>query len=125
MLTRLSSAADALARRRAAEIAEPDVNDYVGLGWMRWNGGRIDLTELGHNLLRSMNLYQAVAADEESADEPAPDGAAESQPAAPPAPAASTRAHALKHRVADLVKRREKHRRALAINARSRDISRS
>ena len=38
--------------RRAAEIAESDIDDYVALNWMEWNGGGLRLTTTGENICR-------------------------------------------------------------------------
>jgi hypothetical protein len=40
--------------RRAAEIAETDIDDYVALNWMEWNGGGLRLTTTGENICRQM-----------------------------------------------------------------------
>ena len=39
-----------LKAHRAAEIAEGDIDDYVQLNWMEWNGGSLQLTETGSNV---------------------------------------------------------------------------
>lgn len=43
-----------LKMRRAAEIAESDIDDYVALNWMEWNGGGLRLTTTGENICRQM-----------------------------------------------------------------------
>ena len=40
--------------RRAAEIAESDIDDYVALNWMEWNGGGLRLTTTGENICRQV-----------------------------------------------------------------------
>jgi hypothetical protein len=57
LLAALPSAADKLWRRRASEVAEADLDDYVRLQWMRWNGGGIELTDTGRNLVRTVDAY--------------------------------------------------------------------
>jgi hypothetical protein len=52
LLAALPSSADKLWRRRAGEVAEADLDDYVTLQWMRWNGGSLELTDLGRNLVQ-------------------------------------------------------------------------
>ncbi|WP_280156261.1 hypothetical protein [Piscinibacter sp. XHJ-5] len=52
LLEALPSSADKLWRRRAGEVAEDDLDAYVLLHWMRWNGGNLELTELGRNLVQ-------------------------------------------------------------------------
>ena len=43
-----------LKMRRAAEIAESDIDDYVALNWMEWNGGGLRLTTTGENICRQV-----------------------------------------------------------------------
>ena len=43
-----------LKMRRAAEIAESDIEDYVALNWMEWNGGGLRLTTTGENICRQV-----------------------------------------------------------------------
>jgi hypothetical protein len=45
--------------RRAAEIAETDIDDYVALNWMEWNGGGLRLTTTGENICRQMVVRSA------------------------------------------------------------------
>jgi hypothetical protein len=39
-----------LKAHRAGEIAEVDIDDYVSLNWMEWNGGSLQLTVTGSNV---------------------------------------------------------------------------
>ncbi|HET9646025.1 MAG TPA: hypothetical protein VFP68_22340 [Burkholderiaceae bacterium] len=43
----LPAAVDSLWRRRASEIPEGHLDDYVKLGWMNWNSGTLVLTSSG------------------------------------------------------------------------------
>jgi hypothetical protein len=45
-----------LDRRRAAEITEGYVDDYVALNWLEWNGGSLRLTTTGENVRQQMAL---------------------------------------------------------------------
>ncbi len=56
-------AADLLLQRRAAAIAERDIDDFVALGWMDWRGGSLVITPLGQmGLVRiRTRLHEAVA----------------------------------------------------------------
>lgn len=46
----LEASIDALYRRRASEIPEGYLDDYVSLDWLEWNGGTLRLTTLGENI---------------------------------------------------------------------------
>jgi hypothetical protein len=46
-----ASAADSLLLRRAGEIPERSIEDFVSLGWMRWHGGSLQVTPLGQMAL--------------------------------------------------------------------------
>ena len=39
-----------LQHRRAAEIGEGYIDEYVALNWLEWNGGTLRLTVTGHAL---------------------------------------------------------------------------
>lgn len=41
-----------LKQQRAGEIAEIDIDDYVALNWLEWNGGSLRLTVTGDNICR-------------------------------------------------------------------------
>ena len=50
----LPDTVDLLHRRRAAEIPAQDVDDYVALDWLKWDGGTLRLTITGANVHRQM-----------------------------------------------------------------------
>ncbi len=50
----LPETADLLKRRRASEIAEDYIDDYVALNWLEWNGGGLRLTATGDNVCRQL-----------------------------------------------------------------------
>ena len=43
-----------LKRRRASCISEGDIDDYVALNWLEWNGGALKLTTVGENLCKQL-----------------------------------------------------------------------
>lgn len=51
----LLSTVDLLARRRAGEIDEGFIEDYVALHWLEWHGGSLRLTETGRNVCAQLN----------------------------------------------------------------------
>jgi hypothetical protein len=51
---RLLSTVDLLKRRRAAEIDESFIEDYVALHWMEWHGGSLRLTTTGENVCKHL-----------------------------------------------------------------------
>ncbi|HUG24162.1 hypothetical protein [Piscinibacter sp.] len=44
-----------LKRRRASHIAERDIDDYVALNWLEWDGGALKLTTVGENLCKRLS----------------------------------------------------------------------
>lgn len=50
----LLSTVDLLKRRRAAEIGDDIIDDYVALNWLEWNGGNLRLTVTGENICRQL-----------------------------------------------------------------------
>lgn len=48
----LPTTASLLKQQRAGEIAETDIDDYVALNWLEWNGGSLRLTVTGDNVCR-------------------------------------------------------------------------
>jgi hypothetical protein len=50
----LLSTIDLLDRRRAAEIDEKLIDDYVAVDWLEWNGGALRLTVTGQNVRRQL-----------------------------------------------------------------------
>ncbi|WP_310267057.1 hypothetical protein [Roseateles saccharophilus] len=51
-----------LKQRRAAEIAEGYVDDYIALHWMEWHGGSLRLTTTGENVCKHLKALLARAA---------------------------------------------------------------
>ena len=45
---------DALKRRRADLTEEALIADYVSLSWLEWNGGTLQLTVTGRNMLEQI-----------------------------------------------------------------------
>ena len=50
----LLATVDLLKRRRAAEIAEATIDEYVALHWLEWHGGSLRLTTTGENMCRHL-----------------------------------------------------------------------
>jgi hypothetical protein len=50
----LLATVDLLKSRRADLISEKLVADYVACYWMEWNGGSLQLTETGKNVVQQM-----------------------------------------------------------------------
>lgn len=46
----LLSTVELLRTRRACDIAEGYIDDYVALNWLEWSGGALGLTTTGHNI---------------------------------------------------------------------------
>ncbi len=57
-----AAAADALVQRRAGDIPGHDIDDFIALGWMRWHGGSLQITPLGHMALLRIRARLAQAA---------------------------------------------------------------
>lgn len=51
----LLSSIDSLHRRRAAEIPDGFIDDYVALNWMEWHGGGLRLTTTGENICKQLS----------------------------------------------------------------------
>jgi hypothetical protein len=45
-----------LKAHRASDIAEQDIDDYVALNWMEWNGGSLQLTVTGSNVCQQARM---------------------------------------------------------------------
>jgi len=45
-----------LKAHRAAEILETDIDAFVRLNWMEWNGGSLQLTVTGDNVCKQMRM---------------------------------------------------------------------
>jgi hypothetical protein len=67
LLAALPATVVRLGRRRAGEVPEGYLDDYVTLQWMVWNGGTLKLTDTGRNVVRLLE-----SADAERADAPEP-----------------------------------------------------
>lgn len=52
-----------LKQRRAAEIAEGDIDDYVALHWLEWQGGTLRLTTTGENVCKHQIAQQNRAVE--------------------------------------------------------------
>lgn len=50
----LPGTVDLLARRRAGDIAEGYIEDYVALNWLEWCGGWLRLTTTGDNICKQL-----------------------------------------------------------------------
>ncbi len=50
----LPTTVDLLKQHRAGDIAESDINDYVDLNWLEWNGGSLRLTVTGDNVCKQL-----------------------------------------------------------------------
>lgn len=50
----LLATVDLLYRRRASEIEEDDIDGYVALKWLEWNGGGLRLTASGDSVCRQL-----------------------------------------------------------------------
>jgi hypothetical protein len=55
----LLSTVDLLKRRRAAEVDEGYIEDYVALHWLEWHGGSLRLTTTGENMCKHLALLLA------------------------------------------------------------------
>ena len=51
-----------LKQRRAAEIAEGYIDDYVAMHWMEWQGGTLRLTTTGENVCKHLKALLARTA---------------------------------------------------------------
>jgi hypothetical protein len=49
---------DLLKQRRADQIGEGEIADYVSLDWLEWNGGGLRVTTVGSNLCRQLVTQQ-------------------------------------------------------------------
>ena len=55
----LPATAELLRRRRVSDIAERDIDDYVALNWLEWNGGGLRLTDIGENVCKQLAAQNA------------------------------------------------------------------
>jgi len=51
----LLSTVDLLNQRRAHQIDESYIDNYVALGWLEWHGGTLRLTTIGSNVCAQMS----------------------------------------------------------------------
>lgn len=51
----LLSTVDLLKRRRACDVAEGLLDDYVALDWLEWSAGTLRLTTVGDNICQQLN----------------------------------------------------------------------
>jgi len=52
----LQACVTSLHKRRASEIPEGFIDDYVQLNWLEWHGGDLRLTTTGENICRQLAL---------------------------------------------------------------------
>ena len=52
--TALPATVALLQQHRAGEIAETDIDDYVSMNWLEWNGGSLRLTVVGDNVCKQL-----------------------------------------------------------------------
>lgn len=50
----LQTTVDALHQRRACDIPESLIDDYVMLDWLKWDGGGLKLTATGRNVCQQI-----------------------------------------------------------------------
>lgn len=55
----LLATVQSLKHRRAADIDERLIDDYVALNWLEWNGGGLRLTTTGDNICRQLAVRTA------------------------------------------------------------------
>jgi len=60
----LESAVDSLHHRRASEIPDDFIADFVSMDWLRWHGGSLRLTATGDKVCRQIRDHanEGVAA---------------------------------------------------------------
>lgn len=52
----LPSTVDLLRQRRASDVPEQDIEDYVVLDWLEWHGGSLRLTITGDNICKRLSV---------------------------------------------------------------------
>ena len=55
----LPATVNLLKRRRAADITEGYIDEYVALNWLEWNGGDLRLTTVGDNVCKQLTARQS------------------------------------------------------------------
>lgn len=63
----LLATVDLLKRRRAGEIDQVDIADYVALHWLEWHGGSLRLTTTGENVCKHLSSLLSRAAGRKAA----------------------------------------------------------
>ena len=58
------SSVDLLYRRRAAQIGDGIIDDYVALHWLEWNGGALRVTVTGQNICDQINAETREPSDD-------------------------------------------------------------
>jgi hypothetical protein len=56
----LPATVDLLHRRRAAQVPSDHLDDYIGLDWLKWDGGLLRLTPTGENVHRQVLELAAI-----------------------------------------------------------------
>ena len=57
----LLATVDALSRRRAADIPEKTIDEFVAIRWLEWNGGTLRLTQAGEAVM--MKVHAAMVGE--------------------------------------------------------------
>jgi hypothetical protein len=63
----LLTTVDLLKRRRASDIAEATIEEYIVLNWLEWHGGSLRLTTTGENLCKHLMATLNTAAPRSTA----------------------------------------------------------
>jgi hypothetical protein len=57
----LLASVEMLRRRRASDIPEGYIDDYVALNWLEWHGGGLRITTVGENICKQVSGRRACA----------------------------------------------------------------
>lgn len=57
----LLASVEMLRRRRASDIPEGYIDDYVALNWLEWHGGGLRITTVGENICKQVSSRRACA----------------------------------------------------------------
>jgi hypothetical protein len=57
----LIASVEMLRRRRASDIPEGYIDDYVALNWLEWHGGGLRITTVGENICKQVTSRRACA----------------------------------------------------------------
>ena len=57
----LLSSIELLRQRRASDIPEGFIDDYVALNWLEWHGGGLRITTVGENICKQITSRRACA----------------------------------------------------------------